>query len=170
MVKNQWDFKGWKTLCSEETFWTQRDWNITLLTIINKTIKECNVSEEDLPKLKIQVSSNLNIVFRYSELWDMIKSPITEFESKENVILIGDAGWIEVLNYETTTNDLEKFFNLYKSVGIELQIDVRPDKDNPEIFLEMNQETSPLLSGYGDFGSEIVFDKYGKFVKQRFLD
>jgi hypothetical protein len=60
-------------------------------------------------------------------------------------------------------SDLEKFIELYKSVGIELT----PDKEDDGLSLNlMEGEHKELVGGYMGFFTEICFDLDGKFVSQ----
>lgn len=75
--------------------------------------------------------------------------------------------------------DLEKFVDLYKSIGIECVVNNNPDKtksillcshtirSKPEQFTLSNKN---LFIGHLDFYSEITFDKDGKFVNQGFWE
>ena len=67
--------------------------------------------------------------------------------------------------------DLEKFIELYQSVGIE------PDRfDNEDgstgltLFAGEDEKDSDKLDGYIGFHTEISFDTDGKFIKQGFWE
>jgi len=74
--------------------------------------------------------------------------------------------------------DLEKFVELYKSFDINLK--VIENEDDFEIILSEcavfddphNEITSvsPKFGGYTGFFSQVVFDKNGKFVCQKFYE
>jgi hypothetical protein len=62
--------------------------------------------------------------------------------------------------------DLEKFIELYKSVGIEL----KPIITEGGSFLNLGSEEHKLFKGYSESCTQIYFDKDGKFVKQEFWE
>jgi hypothetical protein len=64
-------------------------------------------------------------------------------------------------------SDLEKFIELYKSLGIEL----KPTQSrNKEITLHLEEGEHEKFQGYSNFYSDIVFDKNGKFLYQGFYE
>jgi len=64
-------------------------------------------------------------------------------------------------------SDLQKFIELYKSVGIELKPDV---KINGDIYLHLEEGEHKKFKGYNMFFSEIIFDENGKFISQGFWE
>ena len=78
--------------------------------------------------------------------------------------------------------DLEKFIDLYKSLGVELKVEnenPKGDNDDEEGFLFLilgdyysidNEPNPKLMHGYGGFHSIIHFDANGKFIKQSFWE
>lgn len=74
---------------------------------------------------------------------------------------------------DTTRNDsdLDKFIELYASVGIELRPEVvnREDGILPNARMKLvlvEHTTDPRVIGYNQFITEIYFDEAGKFVGQ----
>jgi len=68
----------------------------------------------------------------------------------------GEIGEIEM-------TDLEKFIDLYKSVGI----DLIPDREDEGLFLNlMEGKHKELVGGYMGFFTAIHFDFSGKFITQ----
>jgi len=66
--------------------------------------------------------------------------------------------------------DLEKFIQLYESLGIEL-IPKNGSPFNPDNFyLYLNNGDNDKFDGYSGFYSDIKFDKDGKFIKQGFWE
>lgn len=73
-----------------------------------------------------------------------------------------------------STNDLEKFIQLYKSVGIDLS-QKKNSEGNIYLTLGYNEDdpmenTSNKFGGYSGFYSIIIFDENGKFIKQEFFE
>ena len=74
--------------------------------------------------------------------------------------------------------DLEKFVELYKSFGIECKVvEEKPynkDGAHKAIYLgDIDSEdatTSEKLTGYSGFGSDVIFDMEGKFIRQGFWE
>lgn len=81
--------------------------------------------------------------------------------------------------------DLEKFIDLYKSLGIELE--AKPSEDCSPEYIDEEEDVfclelgytfnnrdkkvdDRLLNGYGGFYSTIHFDANGKFIKQSFWE
>lgn len=62
--------------------------------------------------------------------------------------------------------DRDKFVELYKSVGIDLEI----HETHSGSFLELQEGDHKSFTGYSGFGSQIMFDKDGKFVEQSFWE
>jgi len=62
--------------------------------------------------------------------------------------------------------DLEKFVELYKSFGIELE--VKTEGTHYTIMMEANDD--PKLEGYSTFYSDVTFDIDGKFLYQGFWE
>ncbi len=65
--------------------------------------------------------------------------------------------------------DLEKFTELYHSVGIELEVEKR-DLELQTIRLRADWIENSKFDGYYKCYSTITFDKNGKFVMQGFWD
>lgn len=65
-------------------------------------------------------------------------------------------------------NDMEKFVELYKSFGIDLEIE-QPLNDG-YYDVSLSGEVSNKFRGYAGFGSVVIFDKDGKFVSQEFYE
>jgi len=66
-------------------------------------------------------------------------------------------------------SDLEKFIDLYKSVGIELEVKKSepPDEGVQMITIEVNEyNMSKSITGYNGFYTNIYFDESGKFIQQ----
>ena len=74
--------------------------------------------------------------------------------------------------------DLERFIELYRSIGIECYIYEDEEKwRTKEIKLGAAMypsgdefQSHPLIEGYGGFYTSIVFDKDGKFISQGFWE
>ena len=75
--------------------------------------------------------------------------------------------------------DLEKFIELYKSIGIELGVNINSENNNQEILLSEGTYSfsdgkkgtiSEKLKGYMGFYSSIEFDLNGKFIEQGFWE
>ena len=69
--------------------------------------------------------------------------------------------------------DLEKFVDLYDSVGIPITVAAGSgSSDNPSAakYIEFDSGDHPRLIGYSGFGTEIHFDKDGKFISQGFWE
>ncbi len=64
-------------------------------------------------------------------------------------------------------SDLEKFVELYKSVGIEVEVEDIGDGWK-EFVLEAAAHEK--LGGYGGFFTIIIFGKNGEFLSQSFYD
>lgn len=72
--------------------------------------------------------------------------------------------------------DLENFISLYKTFGIECQVNIIEDKQ--VIFLNggsgygtgYNNTDSNKFDGYGGFYSKVIFDLSGKFIMQGFWE
>ncbi|MDD4527755.1 MAG: hypothetical protein PHF25_06970 [Candidatus Margulisbacteria bacterium] len=65
--------------------------------------------------------------------------------------------------------DLEKFIELYRSVGIELEVKQEEFKLQT-IYLHPTFDNDSKLDGVNGCFSSITFDKDGKFVMQGFWD
>jgi len=67
--------------------------------------------------------------------------------------------------------DIEKFIQLYESVGITLSVESsnKVDDENKYLHMEVN-DSNKYIDGYYGFYTEICFDKDGKFVKQYILE
>ena len=69
-------------------------------------------------------------------------------------------------------SDLEKFIELYRSVGIELEPVVNErNKENGYQYLEIRHsdydgEPMPKTTGYNGFYTHIYFDESGQFIQQ----
>jgi hypothetical protein len=75
-----------------------------------------------------------------------------------------------VMNFDPPT-DLEKFIELYKSVGIELKPVVNEmDVKNGYQYLEISNDeygtVTEKTTGYNGFYTRIYFDESGKFIQQ----
>lgn len=68
---------------------------------------------------------------------------------------------------KTQKTDLEKFIELYKGFGIELEAKENEDGD---FYLLLEQGDHHKLVGYNFFYSGVYFDKNGKFLQQSFLE
>lgn len=71
--------------------------------------------------------------------------------------------------------DLEKFKELYKSIGIELIEQKKPDENQQFLLLSEDrfhgtQPRNYSFKGYSGFFSEIIFDMNGKFIEQGFWE
>lgn len=73
--------------------------------------------------------------------------------------------------------DLEKFVNLYKSVGIEPIVYTENDRQvivlaTPDDLIsnEENRTYSKLIDGYQGFYTKLIFDLKGKFLHQLILE
>lgn len=70
--------------------------------------------------------------------------------------------------------DLEKFKELYKSIGIELIVNI--DNEKQQQFVRLSEgaytdaEATKGFAGYMGFFSEILFDMNGKFIEQGFWE
>jgi len=64
--------------------------------------------------------------------------------------------------------DLEKFIELYKSVGIELKPKDYDKKGS--VFVVIEADDNEKTKGYFGFYTNIVFDKNGKFIEQGFYE
>ncbi|MBO2546108.1 hypothetical protein J0871_16955 [Salegentibacter sp. BDJ18] len=62
-----------------------------------------------------------------------------------------------------TQSDFDKFLELYRSVGVEPEVEEL--KDYKFIRLEPGSDESKVI-GYSFFYTKIVFDKEGKFLNQ----
>ncbi len=62
--------------------------------------------------------------------------------------------------------DLEKFVNLYKSIGIDCIV----KQDGNEQTIKLTQGDNDKLDGYYYFYTIIIFDRSGKFIKQGFWE
>ena len=63
--------------------------------------------------------------------------------------------------------DLERFVSLYHSVGIELLVE---DYAEDILALHLYVGESEKAVGYRGFGTDILFDKTGKFIRQEFWE
>jgi hypothetical protein len=79
-----------------------------------------------------------------------------------------------VMNYQPAS-DMQKFIDLYHSVGIELEAVIyNPDSGKAQFgyqFLKLisvgvYDDKNELIQGYNDFFTDIWFDKTGKFLVQ----
>jgi hypothetical protein len=67
--------------------------------------------------------------------------------------------------------DIEKFIELYKSIGIELR-PMKPkelginDSFGEQVLQLTANGTNELISGYSDFSTTLYFDNDGKFLVQ----
>lgn len=64
--------------------------------------------------------------------------------------------------------DLEKFIELYKSIGIELATKDYDKKGS--VFCTIEAGDNDKLKGYPGFYTNIVFDVNGKFIEQGFYE
>ncbi len=74
---------------------------------------------------------------------------------------------------EIKKTDLEKFVELYKSVGIELKVrdcEKRFGEYKGGKIIEMCDNDCEKFGGYAGFCSSITFDENGKFLKQDFYE
>ena len=62
--------------------------------------------------------------------------------------------------------DLEKFVELYRSVGIELTPEPSNELGDGRKMLVLTAKETPKVTGYTSFYTEIYFDEHGKFVEQ----
>lgn len=62
--------------------------------------------------------------------------------------------------------DLQRFIDLYKSVGI----DLKPEKIRDQYVIHLESGSNEKLEGYTFFYSNIYFDKNGKFLSQGFYE
>lgn len=60
-------------------------------------------------------------------------------------------------------SDLEKFMELYKSVGIDTSVIVEEGYQKIRLTVERGKIK---IDGYWGFSSDLCFDELGKFVKQ----
>ena len=71
--------------------------------------------------------------------------------------------------------DIDRFIELYKSIGVDLKINV-DEKGNRYIMIgeentfDSEVTTSKLFTGYLGFYSIIMFDDDGKFISQGFYE
>jgi hypothetical protein len=70
--------------------------------------------------------------------------------------------------------DLEKFIELYKSLGIELEPENIPfcplTKEEEHICIRLIEGENDKFTGYSSFFSTVEFDKKGKFLNQGFWE
>jgi hypothetical protein len=71
--------------------------------------------------------------------------------------------------------DMERFIELYKSFGIELEAEPADKwdlKDNPTIgyTITMDESEPKFKESYGGFYSVVYFDREGKFINQGFWE
>lgn len=67
--------------------------------------------------------------------------------------------------------DLEKFIELYRSVGANIKVEHKNDTGLQIIYLTTwDNYKNDLFDGYPGCYSTITFDKYGKFIIQGFWD
>jgi hypothetical protein len=66
--------------------------------------------------------------------------------------------------------DLEKFTELYNSIGIEFNVVHEGEFNIKVVYLRPNFEKESKLDGITGCYSTITFDKNGKFVMQGFWD
>ena len=66
--------------------------------------------------------------------------------------------------------DLEKFIELYKSIGITVEQEVRDDNIVLSISSWALGKEQERLEGYSGFYTDIIFSKEGKFIKQGFWE
>ncbi len=62
--------------------------------------------------------------------------------------------------------DLEKFVELYKSFGIELEV----KEEDTHYAIIMEADTHPKFEGYNTFYSDVTFDTDGNFLTQGFWE
>lgn len=62
--------------------------------------------------------------------------------------------------------DLERFIELYKSFGVELEVAPNPN-GNAEQGIVVKRDINTIFHGRGD-GCLVVFDMQGKFLRQIF--
>ena len=72
-----------------------------------------------------------------------------------------------------STNDLEKFIELYSSIGIPIEVseflpkDQEPNENlQAKSFIKLEALEHPKLIGYISFYTKIFFDEKGKFISQ----
>lgn len=69
--------------------------------------------------------------------------------------------------------DLEKFMELYGSIGITPEVNPKGynlNDGSKTLLLIREGNPSPLIDGYGGFYTTIDFDSEGKFIKQGFWE
>lgn len=70
--------------------------------------------------------------------------------------------------------DLEKFQELYLSIGFELIVNIDLEDKKQHVVLHQGNYADDTMttgfSGYGGFYSQIEFDMDGKFLKQGFWE
>lgn len=64
-------------------------------------------------------------------------------------------------------SDLEKFVELYKSVGVEVEVS---DIGGGEKEIVLEAKTHEKLEGYNGFFTRIIFGKDGEFLSQAFYE
>lgn len=71
--------------------------------------------------------------------------------------------------------DLEKFLELYRSFGIELEVEKLPYQqhvcfgENSMSYM-CDYQGHPKFQGYSGFYTKVIFDKDGKFIGQDFYE
>jgi hypothetical protein len=70
--------------------------------------------------------------------------------------------------------DLQKFIELYKSLGVELIVNIDFEKEKQHVILHEGTYADETMTtgfdGYTGFYSQIKFDIDGKFLKQGFWE
>lgn len=67
--------------------------------------------------------------------------------------------------------DLERFVELYKSFGVELESEIiNYGEGKKEIHIVIEAGSNEKIGGYNGFGTSVVFDLDGKFLGQGFWE
>jgi len=66
--------------------------------------------------------------------------------------------------------DLQRFIELYKSVGIELVTERHVKGDSELELIIANNGSNEKICGYSTLSTNIVFDLDGKFIRQEFWE
>lgn len=170
-IIEEWDYKAWVDIIKgEPDFFTQYDWNNTIPSTLNRIAIKSGVEQGG--DVILQVPTKLWDLFNDLPFlggmfnFELIHSKLdtsTAVKVNNNAVLV-------INNFDPYITDLDKFLRLYKSIGINLDLDVKSDKEKPQIVLKLEQGEHDKFGGYYGFCSEIVFDKNGKFIQQNFWE